>query len=123
MGEFWKAWRNITLEGAKHVRDHAVLKASELGISVSVVVVDRSGVILLAETADLAPPGAFEASIIRRRALTTRRDPQKPFCCPFLPAANAHSNSEVTFPFFPSCSRAKKNSSSHLHLTGKGCIS
>jgi uncharacterized protein GlcG (DUF336 family) len=67
MGEFWRAWRNITLEGAKHVRDHAVLKASELGVSVSVVIVDRSGVILLAETADSAPPGASEASIMKAK--------------------------------------------------------
>ena len=65
MGEFWKAWRNITLEGAKQVRNHALLKASELGLSVSVVIVDRSGVILLAETADSGPPGASEASIMK----------------------------------------------------------
>jgi uncharacterized protein GlcG (DUF336 family) len=39
------------------VRNRALLKASELGIPVSVVVVDRTGVILLMETADSAPPG------------------------------------------------------------------
>jgi hypothetical protein len=43
MSEFCKVWHNITLEGAKQVRDHALLKASELGRSVSVVAVDRTG--------------------------------------------------------------------------------
>jgi uncharacterized protein GlcG (DUF336 family) len=73
MGEFWKVWRNITLEGAKHVRDHALLKASELGLSLSVVIVDRSGVILLAETADSAPPGASEASILKAKGASRYR--------------------------------------------------
>jgi hypothetical protein len=49
------------------VRDHALLKASELGPSVSVVVVNRTGVILVMETADSAPPGASEASIMKAR--------------------------------------------------------
>jgi uncharacterized protein GlcG (DUF336 family) len=61
MSEFLTVWHNLTLAGAKRVRDHALIKASELGISVSVVVVDRAGVILLMETADSAPPGAPEA--------------------------------------------------------------
>jgi uncharacterized protein GlcG (DUF336 family) len=63
MNEFRKMWHNLTLEGAKHVRDHALLRARELGIRISVVVVDRSGVILLMETDDNAAPGAPDASI------------------------------------------------------------
>jgi hypothetical protein len=43
MSEFCKVWHNITLEGAKQVRNHALLKASELGRCVSVVAVDRTG--------------------------------------------------------------------------------
>ena len=73
MSEFCKAWHNITLEGAKRVRDHALLKASESGVSVSVVIVDRSGVILLAETADSAPPGASEASIMKAKGASRYR--------------------------------------------------
>ena len=68
MSEIRKMWHNITLAGAKRVRDHALLQASELGISVSVVVVDRTGVILLMETNDDAPPGAAEASIMKAKA-------------------------------------------------------
>ena len=63
MSEVRKVWHNITLEGAKRVRDHALLRASELGLAVSVVIVDRTGVILLVETEDAAPPGSSEASI------------------------------------------------------------
>jgi glc operon protein GlcG len=73
MSEFCKVWHNITLEGAKQVRDRALLKASELGLSVSVVVVDRTGVILLMETADSAPPGASEASIMKAKGASRYR--------------------------------------------------
>ncbi len=73
MSRFCKAWHNITLEGAKQVRDHALLKASELGVSASVVIVDRTGVILLMETADSAPPGASEASIMKAKGASRYR--------------------------------------------------
>jgi glc operon protein GlcG len=61
--EFTKPCHNLTLAGAKHVRDHALLHASQLGIPVSVVIVDRTGVILLLETADDTPPESSEAAI------------------------------------------------------------
>lgn len=73
MSEFCKAWHNLTLEGAKQVRNHALLKASELGIPVSVAVVDRTGVILLMETADSASPGASEASIMKAKGASRYR--------------------------------------------------
>ena len=73
MSEFRTVWHNLTLAGAKRVRDHALIKASELGLSVSVVVVDRTGVILLMETADSAPPGASEASIMKARGAARYR--------------------------------------------------
>jgi uncharacterized protein GlcG (DUF336 family) len=73
MSEFRKVWHNITLEGAKHVRDCALEKALELGLPVSVVVVDRSGVILLMETADSAAPSSSEASIMKAKAAARYR--------------------------------------------------
>lgn len=73
MSEFRTVWHNLTLAGAKRVRDHALIKASELGISVSVVVVDRTGVILLMETADAAPPGAPDAAIMKAKGAARYR--------------------------------------------------
>jgi uncharacterized protein GlcG (DUF336 family) len=73
VSEFLKVWHNITLDGAKRVRDHALLAASNLGLSVSVVVVDRTGVILLMETADSAPPGASEASVMKAKGAARYR--------------------------------------------------
>ena len=67
MNEFRKLWHNLKLAGAKRVRDHAILRSVELGISVSVVVVDRTGVILLMETDDNAAPGAPDASLRKAR--------------------------------------------------------
>ncbi|MDQ1692672.1 MAG: hypothetical protein QOH85_207 [Acidobacteriaceae bacterium] len=43
MTEFRRTLHSITLAGAKRVRDHALLKAAELGIEVSVVVANRTG--------------------------------------------------------------------------------
>jgi uncharacterized protein GlcG (DUF336 family) len=73
MDEFREVWHNLTLAGAKRVRDHALIKASELGLSVSVVVVNRTGVIVLMETADSAPPGASEASIMKAKGAARYR--------------------------------------------------
>jgi glc operon protein GlcG len=73
MSDSCKAWHNLALEGAKQVRNHALLKALELGIPVSVVVVDRTGVILLMETGDSAPPGSSEASIMKAKGASRYR--------------------------------------------------
>ena len=73
MSEFRQVWHNITLEGAKHVRDHALMKASELGPPISIVIVDRTGVILLMETADSAAPGSSEASIMKAKGAALYR--------------------------------------------------
>ena len=51
----------------------ALLQASELGIAVSVVVVDRTGVILLMETLDNAPPGSSEASMMKAKGAARYR--------------------------------------------------
>jgi uncharacterized protein GlcG (DUF336 family) len=73
VNEFRKVWHNITLEGAKHVRDHALMKALELGVPISIVIVDRTGVILLMETADSAAPGSSEASIMKAKGAARYR--------------------------------------------------
>jgi uncharacterized protein GlcG (DUF336 family) len=73
MSEFQKAWHNLTLAGAKRVRDCALLKASDLGVPISVVVVDRTGVILVVETSDIAAPGTSEASIMKAKAAARYR--------------------------------------------------
>ena len=73
MNEFRKVWHNITLEGAKHVRDHALMKALGLGVPISIVIVDRTGIILLMETADSAAPGSSEASIMKAKAAARYR--------------------------------------------------
>jgi uncharacterized protein GlcG (DUF336 family) len=64
---FIKPCHNLTLAGAKHARDHALLHALQLGIPVSAVIVDRIGVILLMETADNTPPGSSEAAIMKAK--------------------------------------------------------
>jgi len=73
MSEVRRIWHNLTLAGAKLVRDHALRHALELGVSVSVVVVDRTGVILLMETADDAAPGSSEASIMKAKGASRYR--------------------------------------------------
>jgi uncharacterized protein GlcG (DUF336 family) len=68
MTEILKLLHTLTLSGAKRVRDHALKDASSLGLSVSVVIVDRTGVILLMETSDDTPAGAPEASIMKAKS-------------------------------------------------------
>lgn len=58
---------NITLEGARHIRDKAFAKANELGLSIAIVVIDRMGVLILAETMDAAPPGAPETAMLKAK--------------------------------------------------------
>jgi glc operon protein GlcG len=73
MSDLRKVWHNLTLEGAKRVRDRALEKAAELGVSISVVVVDRTGVILVVETQDGAAPGSSEASIMKAKGAARYR--------------------------------------------------
>ncbi len=73
MSEITRTCHNLTLAGAKLVRDVALRHAAELGASLSVVVVDRAGVILLVETEDNAPPGAVEASIMKAKGAARYR--------------------------------------------------
>ena len=73
MSEARNAWYNITLGEAKQVRDCALARASGLGLHVSVVVVDRTGIILVMETADSAPPGSSDASIMKAKGAARYR--------------------------------------------------
>jgi glc operon protein GlcG len=73
MDEFRTTIHNLTLAGAKCVLRRAQAEASKLGLSVSVVVVNRSGVLLLVETDDNAAPGAPEASIMKARGTARYR--------------------------------------------------
>ncbi|HVO97787.1 MAG TPA: heme-binding protein [Bryobacteraceae bacterium] len=73
MSDIRKVCHNLTLAGARQVRDCALQKASELRAFVSVVVVDRAGVVLLAETADNAPPGSWEASLMKAKGAAKYR--------------------------------------------------
>lgn len=67
VSEFHRPLASLTLAGAKKIRDQALLKACELDAAISVVVVDRLGSLLLVETADNAPPGAVDASILKAK--------------------------------------------------------
>ena len=55
--------QTITLGGAQAVRDKAMIAARQLGIAISLFVVDVKGIVILAETMDGAPPGAPEAAL------------------------------------------------------------
>jgi uncharacterized protein GlcG (DUF336 family) len=67
MTEFSRTVGIVTLAGARHIRDHALGRASALGLSVAVAIIDRTGTLVLAETMDSAPPGAPEAALMKAK--------------------------------------------------------
>jgi glc operon protein GlcG len=67
MTEYYRSIGTVTLAGARLIRDHAFDKASALGLSIALVIIDRTGVTVLAETMDSAPPGASEAALMKAR--------------------------------------------------------
>ena len=73
MNEITKLCRNLTLSGAKQARDAALAEAARLGVAVCVVVVDRSGLLLLVETQDAAAPGSVEASLMKAKGAARYR--------------------------------------------------
>jgi len=73
MNDAIKIFHSLTLTGAKQVRDAALAEAGRLGVAVSVVVMDREGRLLLAETQDAAAPGAVEASVMKARGAARYR--------------------------------------------------
>lgn len=65
MNALYKTCNNLTLAGAKAVRERAAARAGE--IAIAVVVVDRGGRLLLAEVADGATPGSMDAAMMKAK--------------------------------------------------------
>ncbi|MBA2588508.1 MAG: heme-binding protein [Alphaproteobacteria bacterium] len=63
----------ITLDGARHVKEQALAQASALGLGIALAVIDRTGILILAETMDEAPPGASEAALMKARGAARYR--------------------------------------------------
>jgi uncharacterized protein GlcG (DUF336 family) len=75
MNDNFKTIKNITNHGAKLVRDNALSSARQLGIAISLVVVDRSGMLMAAETMDNAPPGASDAALMKAKGAARYQAP------------------------------------------------
>jgi uncharacterized protein GlcG (DUF336 family) len=73
MNAYYQTCKNLTLAGAKAVRDHAAVRASDLALSIAIVIVDRSGQLLLAEAADQAAPGAMDAAVMKAKGAARYR--------------------------------------------------
>ena len=54
-----RAVETITLDGARRVKEQGLAQAAALGLSIALAVIDRTGILVLAETMDDAPPGAL----------------------------------------------------------------
>jgi uncharacterized protein GlcG (DUF336 family) len=67
MTNFARSIGTVSLSGARCIRDNALNHASALGLSIALVVIDRTGVIKLAETMDGAPPGAWESALMKAK--------------------------------------------------------
>ena len=65
--------QNLTLAGARAVRDRAAARASALSLAIAIVVMDRSGALLLAEVADGAAPGSMDAALMKARGAARYR--------------------------------------------------
>ena len=73
MTALYQTCQNLTLAGARVARDRAVTRASDLSLSIAIVVVDRSGALLLAEVADGAAPGSMDAALMKARGAARYR--------------------------------------------------
>ena len=65
--------QNLTLAGATAVRDRASARASALSLAIAIVVMDRSGALLLAEVAEGAAPGSMDAALMKARGAARYR--------------------------------------------------
>ena len=65
--------QNLTLSGASAVRDRAGARASAMSLAIAIVVVDRSGALLLAEVDDGAAPGSMDAALMKARGAARYR--------------------------------------------------
>jgi len=75
MTQYSRSIGTVTLAGARCIRDHAFGQASALGLSIALVVIDRTGLLILAETMDDAPPGSSEASLMKAKGAARYRVP------------------------------------------------
>jgi glc operon protein GlcG len=73
MSAHYQTCQNLTLAGARAVRDGAVVRASALSLAIAIVVVDRSGALLLAEVADCATPGSMDAALMKAKGAARYR--------------------------------------------------
>jgi uncharacterized protein GlcG (DUF336 family) len=73
MSPHYQTCRTLTLAGARAGRDCAAVRASALSLAIAIVVVDRSGALLLAEVADGAAPGAMDAALMKARGAARYR--------------------------------------------------
>ena len=73
MTAHYQTCQNLTLSGARAARDCASARASALSLVIAIVVVDRSGALLLAEVADRAAPGAMDAALMKARGAARYR--------------------------------------------------
>lgn len=62
-----QSFETVTLDGARAIRDNALAQADALGLSIALVVIGRTGLLVLAETMDHAPPGAPEAAWLKAK--------------------------------------------------------
>ncbi|HTV83145.1 MAG TPA: heme-binding protein [Acidobacteriaceae bacterium] len=67
MSEWCRMLHSLNAERARRVRDQVLAKAAEPGRAVAVVVVDRTGVILVREFSDQATPESSDASTLKAR--------------------------------------------------------
>ncbi|MGZ5930218.1 MAG: GlcG/HbpS family heme-binding protein [Rhizomicrobium sp.] len=69
----YQTCRNLTLAGARAVRECAADRAAALSLAIAIVVMDRSGALLLAEVADGAAPGSMDAALMKARGAARSR--------------------------------------------------
>ena len=75
MTHFSRSIGTVTLGGARRIRDEALDQAAARGLSIALVIIDRTGGVVLAETMDDAPPGASEASLMKAKGAARYRAP------------------------------------------------
>ena len=73
MTALYQTCRTLTLAGARAARDCAAARASASSLAIAIVVVDRSGALLLAEVADGAAPGSMDAALMKARGAARYR--------------------------------------------------
>ena len=73
MSTHYQTCKTLTLAGARAARDSAAARASALSLAIAIVVVDRSGALLLAEVADEASPGSMDAALMKARGAARYR--------------------------------------------------